>query len=324
MPVPAPRRAAQQPDPPARPGPGSGPEAAAGLDRYAWAYAETGVQQNAAGRGYAGGPDYPSGAYDGRDFDADSGGYEDEPEPALSAVGAFGGGGPDQAAGSGRLIGLRSFDPGRRGAKALAVVAVLVIVIAAFLAWRARPRVDAVAPPSFDGTGSTAGPGDGPAGPATAVAASRGAEVPAEVVVAVAGKVRKPGLVRLPAGSRVADALTAAGGVEPAVDVAMLNLARKVVDGELILVGVTPSPGTVVATGAAPAGTGGAPAGGPVNLNTATLADLDGLPGVGPVLAQRILAARDAQGGFKSVGDLRKVDGIGDARYDQLKDLVTV
>jgi competence protein ComEA len=77
---------------------------------------------------------------------------------------------------------------------------------------------------------------------------------------------------------------------------------------------------------AAPAGQpgGGAPAGGPINLNTATLADLDSLPGVGPVLAQRILDTRDAQGGFKSVGDLRKVDGIGDSRYEQLKDLVIV
>jgi competence protein ComEA len=144
------------------------------------------------------------------------------------------------------------------------------------------------------------------------------------VVVAVAGKVRKPGLVRLPPGSRVADALQAAGGANPGVDVALLNLARKVVDGELILVGVTPPPGTPVATGAVAAPAGGAPAGGPVNLNTATLAELDALPGVGPVLAQRILDAREAQGGFTAVSDLRKVDGIGDSRYEQLKDLVIV
>jgi competence protein ComEA len=91
----------------------------------------------------------------------------------------------------------------------------------------------------------------------------------------------------------------------------------------LILVGVTPPPGTVVAGPAAPPAAGGPP-GGPVNLNTATLADLDTLPGVGPVLAQRILDTRDAQGGFQAVSDLRKVDGIGDSRYEQLKDLVTV
>ena len=238
----------------------------------------------------------------------------DAGDPPLSAAGAFGGSAPDGS--PGRRIGLRAFDPGRRGVKALAAVAILVVVVAAFLAWRARPRVDAVPSPSFDVAGSTSEP-DAPVG-------SAGGSGPAEVVVAVAGKVRKPGLVRLATGARVADALTAAGGSDPGVDVAMLNLARKVVDGELILVGVTPSPGQPVATGPAPAVPGGAPAGGPVNLNTATLADLDGLPGVGPVLAQRILDARDAQGGFKSVGDLRKVNGIGDARFEQLKDLVTV
>ena len=145
---------------------------------------------------------------------------------------------------------------------------------------------------------------------------------PGELVVAVAGKVRRPGLVRLPAGARVADAVQAAGGALPGVDVALLNLARKVTDGELIVVGVTPPP--------VPGGRPGRPAGGPgpppgrLNLNTATLAQLDALPGVGPVLAQRILDHRDQHGGFRSVGDLRQVDGIGDARYEQLKDLVTV
>lgn len=194
--------------------------------------------------------------------------------------------------------------------RALVAVAAVVIVIAAVLAWRSRPRVDPVAPPPLTATDS--GSYDQPKSPISASAAI-------EVVVAVGGKVRKPGLVRLASGARVADALTAAGGAEPGVDVAVLNLARKVVDGELIMVGVTPPPGQALPTGpAAPA------VGGPVNLNTATLTDLDTLPGVGPVLAQRILDARDAQGGFKAVGDLRKVDGIGDARYEQLKDLVTV
>ncbi|MFF5085240.1 ComEA family DNA-binding protein [Actinoplanes sp. NPDC000266] len=233
-----------------------------------------------------------------------------EPE-GLSAAGAFGG--------EGRRFGLGAFDPGRRGVKALAVVAVLVIVVAAFLAWRARPQVDSVEPPVFESAPST----DDTAGENTV--ASGTASKSAEVVVAVGGRVRHPGLVRLAAGARVADALNAAGGTDPGVDVAMLNLARKVVDGELILVGVTPPPGVVVPTGPAAPAAGGTPApGAPVNLNTATLSDLDTLPGVGPVLAQRILDARDAQGGFKSVSDLRKVDGIGDARYEQLKDLVTV
>ena len=224
--------------------------------------------------------------------------------PPLSGAGAFG-------SGNGRLS---LFDRGRRGVKALAAVAVCVVVIAAFLAWRARPRVDPVAAPPVE----AAATGEAPDGMA---AAAGGPSRAAEVVVAVAGKVRKPGLVRLPAGARVADALAAAGGAKPGVDVAMLNPARKVVDGELILVGVPAQPG---ATPATPVGGGPGSAGGLVNLNTATAAELDALPGVGPVLAQRILDARTAQGGFTAVSDLRKVDGIGSSRYEQLKDLVTV
>jgi competence protein ComEA len=198
-----------------------------------------------------------------------------------------------------------AFDPGRRGVKALAAVAALVVLVAAFLAWHARPQVDPVPPVPSSAVTSTAG---------VAGKASAGAEV----VIAVAGKVNKPGLVRLPVGSRVADALQAAGGARPGVDVSVLNLARKVVDGELIMVGASAPP-----VAAAPDGAGSV-AQGPINLNTATLADLDTLPGVGPVLAQRILDARTAQGGFTAVGDLRKVDGIGDSRFEQLKDLVTV
>ena len=208
--------------------------------------------------------------------------------------------------------------------RALAAVAVLVVLIAAVLAWHARPRVDPVAaPPVGTLPGATSAEPADQSAPTGGAAAGR-ASADAEIVVAVGGKVRKPGLVRLAAGSRVADAIQAAGGADAGVDVAMLNLARKVVDGELILVGVTPPPGANVATAPAGAPAGGAPAGGPLNLNTATLAELDSLPGVGPVLAQRILDARDAQGGFRSVSDLRKVEGIGDARYEQLKDLVVV
>jgi competence protein ComEA len=237
------------------------------------------------------------------------------PGAALTGTGAF----------DSRDARLSVFDPGRRGVKALAAVAVVVVLIAAVLAWRARPRVDPVAVPPVDPQPAAASGGlAGGAARADHPAATGIPSAGAEVVVAVGGKVRKPGLVHLPPGSRVADALQAAGGANPGVDVALLNLARKVVDGELILVGVAPPPGMAVATGTANAPAGGAPAGGPVNLNSATLADLDTLPGVGPVLAQRILDAREAQGGFKAVSDLRKVDGIGDSRYEQLKDLVIV
>ncbi|MET7374084.1 ComEA family DNA-binding protein [Micromonospora arida] len=209
-----------------------------------------------------------------------------------------------------RLPGPGAFDPGRRGVRALAVVAVVVVLGAAGWAWQARPQSEPVAPLASD---------TAPAAPAAADPSASGT---GELVVAVAGKVRKPGLVRLPAGSRLADAVQAAGGALPGVDVALLNPARKVTDGELIVVGVTPPP--LPGGAAGPAAGGAAPAAGPLNLNTATLAQLDALPGVGPVLAQRILTHRDQHGGFKSVGDLRQVDGIGDARYEQLKDLVTV
>jgi competence protein ComEA len=199
------------------------------------------------------------------------------------------------------------------------VVAVLVVVVAAVLAWRARPRVDPVAAPPIDVAGAPAV--DSAGGAADRSVPRAGGPSGADLIVSVGGKVAHAGLVHLPPGARVADAIQAAGGPLPGTDVSLMNLARKVIDGEQILVGVTPPPGA--ATGAA-AGRAGGPAGGSINLNSATLADLDKLPGVGPVLAQRILDARDAQGGFRTVGDLRKVDGIGDSRYQQLKDLVTV
>jgi len=135
--------------------------------------------------------------------------------------------------------------------------------------------------------------------------------------------VRKPGLVRLPAGARVADAIEAAGGVLPDTDLSFVNLARKVVDGELIVVGVTPPPGVAGPAG----GAAGTPPGGPaalVNLNTASLAELQTLPGIGAVLAQRILDYRTKHGQFRSVDELRQVEGIGDAKFAQLKDRVTV
>lgn len=205
-----------------------------------------------------------------------------------------------------RLSDLGAFDPGRRGVRALAAVAALVVLAAAGWAWRSRTETEPIAldPPSASAAVTAAAP----------VTTATG------VVVAVAGKVRRPGLVRLPAGARVADAVAGAGGILPGTDTALLNLARKVDDGELILVGLTPPPGTEVAADAA----GGAAGGGKVNLNTATLAQLDSLPGVGPVLAQRILDHRARHGPFRSVGDLRQIDGIGDARYEELKNLVTV
>jgi competence protein ComEA len=216
-----------------------------------------------------------------------------------------------------RLPGPGAFDPGRRGVRALAVVAAAVVLIAGVWAWRSRPHAEPVRPVS-----TVAAPDETQPPPAAPSGAS------GEVVVAVAGKVRRPGLVRLPAGARVGDAVEAAGGALPGVDVALLNPARKLADGELILVGVTAPPGAAGQPGgpgaaAGPAVDGAAP-GGLVNLNTATLDQLKTLPGVGPVLAQRIITYREQHGPFRSVSALRQVSGIGDARYEQLKDLVTV
>jgi competence protein ComEA len=144
------------------------------------------------------------------------------------------------------------------------------------------------------------------------------------VVVHVAGAVKRPGIYRLLASSRVDDAVRLAGGATRRADLAGLNLAAKVEDGRQILV-----PERVATSAAAPATAAAAPAGSaapaqPVNLNTATLEQLDVLPGIGPALAQRILDFRDANGGFGTVEDLGDVPGIGDVRLASLRELVRV
>lgn len=223
---------------------------------------------------------------------------------------------------SGSAYRLTAFDPGSRGVKALAAVAVVVVAVAAFLTWRARPQVDPVTTSDVPAVASAPPVGGDQPAAAASVEPTAGAG-PVEVVVAVTGRVRRPGLVTLPAGARVADALAAAGGALPGTDLAWLNLARQVTDGELVAVGVTPPPGVALGPGASG---GGEPAGGggQVNLNSATQQQLETLPGVGPVLAQRIIEYRQRVGGFGSVADLRKVSGIGDSRFEQLRDLVTV
>ncbi len=137
----------------------------------------------------------------------------------------------------------------------------------------------------------------------------------------VAGDVRRPGIAVLPVGSRVVDALEAAGGARPGVDLATLNLARPLVDGEQVVVGAPAQPApagapatTVVPGVTAPAAGGAATGTTPiVNLNTADQATLETLPEVGPVTAAAILAWRDQHGGFTTVDELLEVDGIGDA-----------
>ncbi|GAB3250312.1 hypothetical protein GCM10027425_07630 [Alteromonas gracilis] len=139
-----------------------------------------------------------------------------------------------------------------------------------------------------------------------------------QLVVDVAGKVRRPGVLTLPAGSRVHEAIERAGGPRRGVDLSALNLARPLVDGEQVLVGVAPAPG------AAAAAVGGAPAGALVNLNTATAEQLEELPGVGPVTAESILAWRTANGAFSSVDELLEVDGIGEKTLADIAPHVTL
>jgi competence protein ComEA len=164
-----------------------------------------------------------------------------------------------------------------------------------------------------------------PGGP-SAVGASTGADASPstgagpKLVVDVTGRVHHPGIVVLRQGARVVDALRAAGGARPGVDLASLNLARLLTDGEQIVVG-GPAAASVASP---PAGASGPPGATMVNLNTADQTALESLPEVGPVTAQAILAWRTEHGGFTSVDQLLDVDGIGDATLAQLTPYVTV
>jgi competence protein ComEA len=212
-------------------------------------------------------------------------------------------------------------DPGRPGALALLLTAAVAAVLAAVGVWREAPRAEPVAdlPALVDATSpsSVAAPA-APPGPAPTPGP------PPPLVVAVAGKVARPGLVRVPAGARVADVLEAAGGALPGADLAGVNLARKVSDGEQVAVGVPAATDAAPPTAPATAEAGGAATGSPLDLNTASVAELDALPGVGPVTAQRIVEWRSRNGRFASVDQLREVEGIGERRFAQLRELVRV
>ena len=208
------------------------------------------------------------------------------------------------------------WEPGRPGALMLSLVAALAAVVAAVGVWWQRPV-----------------PEPAPVLPPVTATTARASSVPSplaahEVVVSVVGRVVHPGLIRLPEGTRVADALAAVGGALPGTDLISLNIARRLSDGEQLLVGVAPPPGqpagseAVGSSGSAFGGASGASRA--VDLNAATLEQLDGLPGVGPVTAQRILDWRAAHGRFTSVNQLREVSGIGPARLADLKSLVRV
>jgi competence protein ComEA len=233
-----------------------------------------------------------------------------------------------------------------RAVLGLLLVAVLVLAVfgvrLAVVRARSAPVLIAPAAAAASGAASSAAPapgGSGPAagGPAFVSPSSDGPLVAGDpgstrtggagqVVVHVVGQVRRPGVITLGTGSRVQDALTAAGGATGRADLTAINLARPLVDGEQVLV---PRPGQAPVSAPMAPGAGGAGASGPaghsvIDLNTATLTDLDALSGIGPVLAQRILDWRAEHGRFSSVDELTEVSGIGDATLQRIRPQVRV
>ena len=183
---------------------------------------------------------------------------------------------------------LRSDHWGRKSWRAFVLLLVGVTLVAGWMWWQRQPR-DITAVPGSSMSNSAA--------PVTG----------GEVVVHVAGAVRHPGLVRLPAGARVAEAIDKAGGVKSPRYLDSVNLARVLVDGEQIVLGP-------------PAAAAGA--GGKLSLGSATATELEQLPGVGPVLAQRIVSWRTDHGPFRSVDDLNEVSGVGESLMEQIRPLV--
>ncbi|MFE1175882.1 helix-hairpin-helix domain-containing protein [Streptomyces sp. NPDC058773] len=231
--------------------------------------------------------------------------------------------------------------------RALAALVLVLVVAVGFAVqhfWAGRP--EPVRAPAAERAGEASGPDSRepspPSASSSATAAAHGSPGHAgrQLVVDVTGKVRRPGIQRMPAGSRVIDALRAAGGVLHGANIRGLNRARLLTDGEQIVVGAPGTAGAAHAagggagggggaadvgaggaSGSGPPGAGGGP-GGPVSLSSATEQQLDSLPGVGPVLARHIVEFRTRHGGFTSVDQLRQVTGIGDRRFADLRPLV--
>ena len=257
------------------------------------------------------------------DADADTG-DDEQPDTSLSRWL------PETKSGdtAGWVAAVRA-DPGRAGVIALGVIGVVAVLVTVFtLVGDETPPVMSAKLPPVQMVSS--------ASPTPSTAAAPNPDEP--VVVSVVGLVHKPGLVTLNPGARIADAVTAAGGALDGADLVGLNMARRVADGEQIIVGIAAPPGEPSAMGSsirsgpataapsdAPTAGGSAPAPGAlVDLNTATVEQLDTLPGVGPVTAAAIVAWRDANGRFTSVDQLGDVDGIGPARLEKLRQLVHV
>ncbi|WP_328358226.1 ComEA family DNA-binding protein [Mycobacterium sp. NBC_00419] len=218
-----------------------------------------------------------------------------------------------------RLVAAIRADPGRAGALAMGVVAVIAVLVTVVTLMRddSAPVMSAKLPP-VEMVSSEA--------PRSGAAAPQG-----PVVVSVVGLVNTPGLVTLAPDARIADAVSAAGGALDGADLLGLNLARHLVDGEQVVVGIPMPAGQPDALGSSVSGapaTSGAPTtaapAAPLDLNTASAEQFDTLPGIGPVMAAAIVAWRETNGKFTSVDQLGEVDGIGTARLEKLRSLVRV
>lgn len=219
---------------------------------------------------------------------------------------------------------------------AVFVLAAVVLTVG-YLVWRSQPAPEAAVPqvvrtgqpapsaaPSWGGV-SPPPPSSGASPTGSGAASTAGTPTLAVVVVDVVGPVRRPGVVSLPSGSRVGEAILAAGGLKRGTTT--INLARVLIDGEQIDVGATAS-AAITGGGSLPAPAGGAPptagAGAKVSLNRATIADLENLPRIGPVTAQKIIDFREQNGGFRSVDQLKEVSGIGEVTFAGLSPLVAL
>jgi len=216
---------------------------------------------------------------------------------------------------------------GARVEVGVGVLAVVVVALVAGVIWYRMGASGSAAPPRRPDTVERhrSAPSSGAATPTSASRASgtTARATGATVVVHVAGAVKTPGVIALPVGARVIDAVEGAGGGLPDADLDHLNLAAKLVDGQRILVTKVgqAAPPSALALG----GSSGDPdANARIDLNNATSAQLETLPGIGPALAGAIIAERDRRGGFRSVNELREVRGIGEKRFADLRDHVMV
>ena len=213
-----------------------------------------------------------------------------------------------------------------RGDTRVGIAALVVVALVAGLIWYRLGAGGSTPAPTARRTPATSAPAaTGSATGSASTGSSAGAAKKGErVTVHVAGAVAKPGVYDLAADARVIDAIEAAGGGVPDADLNRLNLAAKVADGQRVLVQRV---GEVAPAGPPAGGTGGtgstADPSGLVNLNSATQPELEALPGIGPTLAEAIIAERERRGGFRSVNELRDVRGIGEKRFADLKDKVT-